>query len=193
MHSGSAYDPVLQPQEVRAPPPVSSAFPSGLCNFVLIKDLPGSKIIGIRGRSILVIGFPLSCSRFGIAQTGHFVAQVRCVFQPVHASNEPSGLIYAYVEPMVPAPGRTKLLANGKSKQIHDRDLKMYRVQRDLDEDGTRKGFVVNVTDIWRPIDLIPLIGDRCPAHWTSSTSIDLASEFVVNRFFDKGTFADVW
>ncbi len=95
---------------------------------------------------------------------------------------------------MEPALGRvSRPLPNGKTKQIVNKDVKMYRVQRSMEADGVRKGIVINVTDIWRPIDLIPVFGNECPTHWTSSTSIDLAKEFLVNRFFDKQTYLNVW
>lgn len=116
------------------------------------------------------------------------------VFQPVYAKNEPFGIIFAYVEPMKPAPGRiSPPMPNGKVRQLKDTDVKMYRVQRSLDPDGTRKGLIINVTDIWRPVDLVPVFGDRCPEDWTSSTSIDLAKDFLVNRFFDKQSFIDIY
>lgn len=116
------------------------------------------------------------------------------IFQPVYAKNEPSGLLFAYVEPMEPAPGRiSRSMANGKVRQLKDTDIKMYRLQRSLDLDGTRKGIIINVTDIWRSVDLIPVFGGSCPEHWTSSTSMDLSKEFLVNRFFDKQSFIDIY
>lgn len=54
MRSVCTQDPVRPAQTINAIPPVSSAFPSGLCNFVLVKDSSDSRIIGIRGMSSIM-------------------------------------------------------------------------------------------------------------------------------------------
>lgn len=94
---------------------------------------------------------------------------------------------------MIPAMGRTAPMPNGKIRQLKEKYIYMYRVRRSLDANGARKGFIINVTDIWRPVDLIPVFGETCSLDWTSSTSIDLAEEFLVNRFFDKTSFVDIF
>lgn len=49
--SDSAYDPVLPTHTINCPVPATAAFPSGLCNFVLVKNSPTSETVGIRGKS----------------------------------------------------------------------------------------------------------------------------------------------
>ncbi|KLO05546.1 hypothetical protein SCHPADRAFT_839244, partial [Schizopora paradoxa] len=174
----TAQDPklVAEPYTVAALSPTAS-LPFGLCNFVLVKQ-PGDLLYrGIQsgGRS-------------------HYVAQLRCIFRPF-IRNLPKfhREILAYVEPLKPAPGTMSLQTDGHYDHVPDDNIEMFRLVRDLNPDSSRRGKIIRLTDIWRPIDVIPRFGDECPEEWTRDTSVESATEFYVNSFADKETFQDVY
>ncbi len=61
-----------------------------------------------------------------------------------------------------------------------------------FDEDGSRRGIVINLTDIWCPVDVIPAFGRSCSVAWTTDNAIERAKEFYVNPFYDKDMFRDL-
>lgn len=65
----------------------------------------------------------------------------------------------------------------------------MFRVVRSLRSDGSRRGLIIRLTDIWRPVELVPKFGTQCPKNWTYLNSVELAKEFYVNCYSDKETF----
>ena len=104
---------------------------------------------------------------------GHFVAQLRLVFQPLYLSKKPCREIYAYVEPLVPTEDAVRLV-NGREVQIRRGDgAGMYHLKRKREADGTRSGLIINVTDIWQAVDVIPFFGKRCSSQWKSENSVD--------------------
>lgn len=74
-----------------------------------------------------------------------------------------------------------------------DKDIQMFRVVRQLNRDGTRKGIVVKLTDIWRYIELVPRFGSECREGWNSENACELATEFFVNSFADKDIYQCVY
>ena len=68
----------------------------------------------------------------------------------------------------------------------------MFRVNRVVQR-GRRKGKIVPLTLIWRPIELIPVFGRRCPTGWTSNTAVEEADDFYVNCFSDKDVYQTVY
>ena len=68
----------------------------------------------------------------------------------------------------------------------------MFRVVRCV-RDGERQGLIVKLTDIWRPVELIPAFGQRCPAAWTTESAVDLAGEFFVNPFSEKEAYQSIY
>ncbi len=114
---------------------------------------------------------------------GHFVAQIRLIFRPKSGVQQHT---LAYVQPFKPGAGGTK---GHWLRHVADENIDMFRVRRLLDVDKSRSARLVKLTDIWRPIELIPLFGKRCPSHWNSWNSVELADEFYVNSFTDKETY----
>lgn len=111
------------------------------------------------------------------------------IFQPIHAKHPPGDFL-AYVEPFGPSQGFSRRTDNGKDECIADPNSGLFCVQCILNQDGMRTGMIINVKDIWRQVDLVPNFSRKCPARWTSETSVELASEFFVNHFYDKEIFA---
>ena len=69
----------------------------------------------------------------------------------------------------------------------------MYKFVRDFRSNGERKGLVVPLTEIWRPVELIPVFGTRCDPEWTCHTAAERSKEFYLNCFSDKATYLEVY
>lgn len=117
---------------------------------------------------------------------GHYVAQLRLVFRQ-DVSTATSSDVLVYVQPFEPAPGTIK-----NNVQQPEHHINMFRVVRCI-RNGTRKGLVVKLTDIWRPVELVPVFGRECPAAWTTENAIELAQEFYVNPFSEKEAYQSVY
>ena len=100
--------------------------------------------------------------------------------------------MYAYVTLFKPPPNCSSWQREGFFKHVTDDDVEMYRVARHLEGDGAQRGRVIDVKTIWRPIQLVPVFGERCPPDWTSDTAFDLAAELYVNCFMSKSTYYSV-
>ena len=102
--------------------------------------------------------------------------------------------VLAYVQPFNAAPGTLgDETADGKKTQKTDEDINMFRISRSLRNDGTRRGLIVRLVDIWRPVDVVPKFGSRCPSEWTMYSAVELAKEFYVNCFSDKEVYKSVY
>ncbi len=97
----------------------------------------------------------------------------------------------AYIEPLQPTPFCTHGNC-ADATHIHDRTSGLYKARRVLDEDGSRRGIVINLTEIWRPVDVVPAFGGSCPVAWTTDNAVERAKEFYVNPFYDKNMFRDL-
>ena len=110
------------------------------------------------------------------------VAQLRIIFAPEkNCSGVP---FFAYVQPFKTTPS---------AKFIADSDIKMYKLVRDLRSDRTRKGLIVPLTSIWRPVELIPRFGKACNGDWTCDTAVEEARELYLNCFADIASYIEVY
>ena len=91
---------------------------------------------------------------------------------------------YAYVQPF-------RIDTNAKGNV--DPDVQLYRLVRILRSDRTRKGLIVPLTDIWRPVELVPRFGVKCNVEWTYDTAVECSKEFYLNCFADKATYIEVY
>lgn len=48
---------------------------------------------------------------------------------------------------------------------------------------------VAKLTDIWRPVELIPCFGKQCPVDWTADNAVELSEDFYLNVFSDKDVY----
>lgn len=72
--------------------------------------------------------------------------------------------------------------------------INMYIAVRDLNEDATRRGEIININRITRRIELIPQFGGRVPSAVNSNTSLELDDlSYCVNSFTDKEIFQAVF
>ena len=179
---------LLPPQAIQASPPlrIGEIAYAGRYNFVLLRkdevdNSDGLDAYGIRGEIfcsslLMTLANTLNCN------LGCVIAQLRVIFVP---DNNRSGVpFYAYVQPFQIAP-------NAKGKV--DPDIQLYRLVRDLRSDRTRKGLIVPLTDIWRPVELIPRFGEKVSKDWTCDTAVELSKELYLNCFADKPTYLEVY
>lgn len=69
----------------------------------------------------------------------------------------------------------------------------MHSFVRDLHPDGTRKGIVVPLTDIWLPVQATPVFGKSCEPEWSCHTAVELARELRLNIFDCQATYMLVY
>ena len=117
-------------------------------------------------------------------EEGRTVAQVRVIFVPDYLDPSIPRVPLAYVQPFKLAPG-----TRGKT----DPETNMYRLKRELRSDKSRKGVIVPLAQIWRPVELIPVFGRRCNTEWTCDTAVEESLEFYLNSFPDKATYIMVY
>ena len=117
-----------------------------------------------------------------VVTSGFMVAQLRVIFSP---DNLYSGhTFFAYIQPFKLAP---------TAKGTTDPGIHMYRVVRDFRRNMTRKGLIVPLSHIWRPVELIPRFGSKCNVDWTCDTAVEYAREFYLNCFADKPSYIEVY
>ncbi len=95
--------------------------------------------------------------------------------------------ILAYVEPLIPVSHIRH--ENGSVEAIPDKNSGLFEVKRLYCPDHSRFGMVIRLTDIWRPVGVIPMFGDNCPPDWTSDSAVEEARTFVVNIYHSKDSF----
>ncbi len=113
------------------------------------------------------------------------------MFQPLFADKLQEREYLAYIEPLEPARFCTQ--SNGlEVTHTPNESSSLYKVTRVLNEDRSRRGIVINLTDIWRAVDVVPAFGRSCPETWTTDNAVELAKEFYVNPFYDKNMYGDL-
>ena len=113
---------------------------------------------------------------------GCTVAQLLIIFTPEnHHTGTP---VYAYVQPF-------KIAA--KAKGGVDPDIQLYRVVCVLRSDRTRKGLIVALTDIWRPVELVPVFGSKCNVAWNCDTAVENSKDFYLNTLENLPLFMEVY
>lgn len=76
---------------------------------------------------------------------------------------------------------------------IPDPIVGMYTVRRSLRTDSSRIGDIVPLSRLRLPVDLIPLCGKKADTRLTSRNSSEYTSEFLLNKYWDKETFASLY
>lgn len=129
----------------------------------------------------------------GASEVEHFVAQIRLIFKPAYTNDRRPSDYLAYMQPFNPAPASIRPQLDGSRAHVPVDDIEMYKIVRSTRTDGSRRGLIVRLTDMWRPVEVVPNFGKECPKEWTASTSVELAKEFYVNSFSDKETFQNIY
>ena len=71
--------------------------------------------------------------------------------------------------------------------------INMYGVTREYRSNNMRKGLIVPLDRIWRPVELIPKFYNHCNESWTYDSAVELSKEFYLNCFSDKATYIEVY
>ena len=80
-----------------------------------------------------------------------------------------------------------------KSKGMTDADVNMFSFVRTFRSNNTRRGLVVSLSQVWRPVELIPKFKGECDKTWTCDSAVEPAREFYLNCFSDKSTYMEVY
>lgn len=126
------------------------------------------------------------------------VVQVLLIFRPKYNRADQSSTIpLVYVEFLAPCAGSLDRLSepfelDGDTithQHLPEANIDMYKVQRAHRADGTRIAEIMDLSQLWRPVELIPFMGESCDKTWTCETSTELAEELWVNCFHGKEDF----
>ena len=114
------------------------------------------------------------------------VAQLRVIFSLDLADNSvpPRRRLFVYVQPL-------KIAYNAKGSP--DPNISMYRLARCTCSNGTRKGLIFPLEEIWRPVEMIPKFGKACNTRWTCDTAVEEAHELYLNCFADAASYIEVY
>lgn len=125
---------------------------------------------------------------------GHYVAQLRLIFRPVRDPTQAHlSTYYAYVQVFVPAPSTVTRQEDGTRAHVPDNNVEMFRVVRSYTGNRRREGRIIRLIDIWRPVELIPVFGKKCPPNWNSTNAVESAKEFYVNSYSDKEVYQSIY
>lgn len=91
---------------------------------------------------------------------------------------------FAYVE---------LLKISSSAKEATDACINMHIFICDFNSDGTHKGLIIPLTDIWLPVEVVPVFGKRCNQEWTKDSAVELAKELRLNVFDRKTTYMLVY
>ena len=80
----------------------------------------------------------------------------------------------------------------GNHAYVVEPESGLFPVKRSLEVTGSRKGLVVDLCRIWRPVDAIPYFGGSKNSNWTMETSVELAKTLLVNPYHEKDLFYDL-
>ena len=90
----------------------------------------------------------------------------------------------AYVQPLELAPHSGKTPVNC---------IDMSRFRRVVHRDGRRQGLIIPLTQIWRPVEVIPAFGNECESQWSCNTAVELAQLFIINNYFSIEDFMTIY
>ncbi len=115
------------------------------------------------------------------------------VFRPRLGHGIKSKDLLVYLQLFKAAPGTVRWRPHLGRAHMPDDGIEMFRVVRQTNGDGSRRGIVVKLTDIWRYVELVPRFGKKCNGDWNSKNACELATEFYVNSFADKDIYQSVY
>ena len=112
------------------------------------------------------------------------VAQLRVVFVPNYTVKTRRPRPFAYVQPL-------RIAYNAKGRP--DPAILMYRFMRECRSDGTRKGIVFPLENLWRRVEMVPKIGIVCNPEWTCDTAVEEARELYLNNTENLASFIELY
>ncbi|KAI1790839.1 hypothetical protein LXA43DRAFT_890291 [Ganoderma leucocontextum] len=110
---------------------------------------------------------------------GYRVGRVRIIFKLPSTARENH-------MPNVVLPGHLAYVEWYTAFTQPDRVHKMYKVSRCLNPQGERLAEVIEVRNIRRSCQLLPIFGHVTPRDWTSSSVLDICKDYWINPFSDQ-------
>ncbi|KAG2134508.1 hypothetical protein DEU56DRAFT_913696 [Suillus clintonianus] len=110
---------------------------------------------------------------------GHVIAQVRLIMRPIRKTGTPEGWkdrFLTYVQ---------RFTSNSERESA----TQLHLLKRAKRSNGTRIGDVIPVTQLRAPVNVVPRFGASADPRLTQYNSMEHASEFWLNKYWDKNIF----
>jgi hypothetical protein len=110
--------------------------------------------------------------------SGHTIAQIRLILRPIGKS----GTQWSW---------KDRFLTYVHRFDISDRDpaTRLHLLKRAKRSNGTRIGDIIPVAQLRAPVNVVPRFGASADNRLTPYNSMEHASEFWLNMYWDKNTF----
>lgn len=126
--------------------------------------------------------------------SGHKVAQICLIMRPVppRSFQVPTGLntFLAYVQRFDIIPQLSAAASNSAVRQVQPDPVSgMFVLKRSRRADGSLMGDIVPLSQCRVPVEVTPRFFERADPHLKANNSLELSSEFWLNKYFDKDIF----
>lgn len=78
------------------------------------------------------------------------------------------------------------MTSSGSRAYVPEPSTNMYVLKRSLRADGIRMGDIIPLSHIRAAVDLVPRFMETADPRLTKESSLEYASEFLLNHFFDR-------
>lgn len=152
-----------------------------------LTDAPGDPLdIGNRMRVHIL----LECSVLTSRYAGHFIGQLRILFQPIYSDSlRRQGFRAPYLAYMERFDVVPQVQSDRRLLRQPHQVSGMFVLQRAIRSNGSRMGGIIDLSLIRRPAVLIPRFGKNADRRLTCSNSIDFSTHFLLNKYTDKHIF----
>lgn len=121
------------------------------------------------------------------------LVQIRLIFQPVYEKKSVPRPLLAYVQYFTPVHWARHANDRRKDVPLVDADLVMYKVRRVRRSDGTPKGDIILLSEVWQAVSLTPVYDEETDSMLTCNNSLDLPKFWHINSFSDKHVYQTVY
>lgn len=133
--------------------------------------------------------YPYVISNMIHPHLGHTVAQIRLIMRlvPPQSFQVPMGLdmFLVYVQRFDIIPQLSAAVRQVQPDPVSG----MFALKRSRRADGSLMGDIVPLSQCRVPIELTPRFFERADPHLKANNSLELSSEFWLNKYFDKELF----
>lgn len=180
-HDGALED-VLPPQTLNCAPP-SEPWTCGHYDTAIVSTEAGFSwpSSGILGTSYIVFRGCLCRPHL----TGCTIAQIRLIIRPLVKT----GTQRAWRDRFITYVHRFDIIPQGISSNGRDPATQMHLLKRAKRSNGTWMGDIIPVSQLRAPVNVVPRFGPAADNRLTAYNSMEHASEFWLNRFWDKSTY----
>ena len=114
-----------------------------------------------------------------MSAAGHSVAQLRLLMRPIGKSGTP----WSWEDQFIAYLQRFDI-----SSEL-DPTTQLHVLRRSKRSNGSRMGDIIPVSQLRSPVHLVPRFGATADTRFTAYNSMEHASEFWLNYFWDKNSF----